>query len=142
MSGSNRLGARRWRNAIILAGFVGLMCSSCGVLWWHVPAQDDPDVRGQAERIGKLLAADPSLSGGEPDATCRVRILGQDDDATFVWAGCSAPGGYAMTSPVRVEGDRVMTPWDGSRYEADVERLFPPALARMILDRDPAVVGP
>lgn len=128
---------------------IGLVSWGCGVgpfARWAVPSQDDPATKQQARQVARLLEADPYLSDGYPNATCKVRVLGRDDEATYVWAACGAPipggGRYGTEQPVRVEGEQVMTMRPGETNDDDVREMFPPALAEMVLDRAPEVVGP
>ncbi len=98
----------------------------------ELPDRTDDAVRSEEARIITLLKAtrDVSLPGD-----CDVRLLGQDQSASFVWAYCS-DGVSGASVPLRIDGDKVSIPGDGSLYSIDVERMFPADLADAILDRD------
>ncbi|MGA4727753.1 hypothetical protein ACWEOS_22575 [Micromonospora taraxaci] len=85
--------------------------------------------------MATLLPAE--LLGGS--GTCKVRLLGQDGSSSFAWAHCEAsgPGNVSgISTPVRVDGERVTQPGDGSEYAPSVRRMFPDRLAEAVLDDD------
>ncbi len=89
-------------------------------------------VRSEEARIITLLKTTPDVS---LPGDCDVRLLGQDESASFVWAYCS-DGVSGASVPLRIDGDKVSIPGDGESYPIDVKRMFPPDLADAILDHD------
>jgi hypothetical protein len=125
-----------------ISGAVWLMlvsvsaCSSPPVL----PDRSAPAVKAQEARLAKVIGADPLMVGGP--AACKVRLLGQQGGAFFVWADCTAvapiqPGDLSHTStsaPVRVDGSKVTMPADGGGYSESLRKIFPTDLANYVVD--------
>lgn len=93
-----------------------------------------PDRTDQVRAIeGELSQVISAARGGD----CDVRLLGEADEASFVWAECFGSSG-GISAPMRVDGNDVELPGDGSQYPDDVRRLFPTEIADAILtDREP-----
>jgi hypothetical protein len=113
--------------AVSLLGAVGLSACGSGLMGYDLPDRTDPDVQAREAELTPIISA--SQRGGD----CKVRMLGESDDASFVWADCFGASG-GISAAMRVEGDDVLQPGDGSQYGDDVRRLFPSGLAHMILD--------
>jgi hypothetical protein len=99
-----------------------------------LPDRSDPAVRAEEARIAALLGADPSILGGPGE--CRVRLLGQEAGASFVWATCAAvdPPHTGISAPLRVDDAEVTVPGDGAAFSQTVREMFPEALADFVLD--------
>lgn len=110
-----------------------LILASCG--WvkgstWQLPDRSEPAVPVE-ERIVAAAAGAPGAVYGT-GATCEARLLGRTDTASYAWVVCNYQGSET-SAPVRVDGDRVTVPGDGSRYAEDIEEMFPDGLADLIL---------
>ncbi|MGW3887973.1 hypothetical protein ACWD69_04730 [Micromonospora chokoriensis] len=122
------------RRAVWLGLAIGLLtgCSEP----YALPDRNAPDVQAEEERLATLLPAE--LLGGP--GTCEVRLLGRDGSSSFAWAHCEAAPGvgdvFGVSMPVRVDGERVTQPGDGSEYSASLRRMFPEQLAEAVLDDD------
>lgn len=76
-----------------------------------------------------------------PDWDCNVNLLGEDEQAQYIWLSCEgttvAPDGSVshpgQSIPAVVRGGQITTAGDGSKYAADVKALFPPEIADRIL---------
>lgn len=73
---------------------------------------------------------------GEPGGRCDVRVLGMEGDTSYAWAECQSRTAGAASVPVRVDGEDIQLPEDGSGYSDSVRGLFPPGLAKAISDRE------
>ncbi|MCG5437730.1 hypothetical protein [Micromonospora foliorum] len=122
------------RHAVWLGLAIGLLagCSEP----YALPDRNAADVQAEEERLATLLPAELLNGAG----TCEVRLLGRDGSSSFAWAHCeAAPGGgdvFGLSIPVRVDGDRVTQPGDGSAYSVSVRRMFPERLAEAVLEDD------
>ena len=86
----------------------------------------DDRVKATEEDLAQVVGA---ARGGDD---CDIRLLGESDGSSFVWAECfGALGG--TSAPMRVDGDEVQVPGDGDLYSDDVRRLFPAEIADAIL---------
>ncbi|MFG3643839.1 hypothetical protein ACGF3C_26595 [Micromonospora sp. NPDC047762] len=114
---------------------IGLL-TGCSEPPYALPDRDAAEVQAEEARLTTLLPVE--LLGGP--GTCEVRLLGRDGSSSFAWAHCEAAPGVGIVSgvsvPVRVDGDRVTQPGDGSEYSASVRRMFPERLAEKVLDDD------
>ncbi|MFF0155742.1 hypothetical protein [Micromonospora sp. NPDC005203] len=123
------------RHAVRLGLAIALL-AGCSEAAYPLPDRNSADVRAEEERLATLLPGE--LLGGL--GTCKVRLLGRDGSSSYAWAHCDAApgpeGGGSVSVPVRVDGDRVTQPGDGSEYSASVRRMFPERLARVVLDDD------
>ncbi|MGW2624556.1 hypothetical protein [Micromonospora taraxaci] len=123
------------RHVVWLGLAIGLL-TGCSEPPYPLPDRNAADVRAEEERLASLLPGE--LLGGP--GTCEVRLLGRDGSSSFAWAHCEAAPGPGVTSgvstPVRVDGDRVTQPGDGSEYSASVRRMFPERLAEAVLKDD------
>ncbi|MCG5441530.1 hypothetical protein NIE79_001655 [Micromonospora sp. NIE79] len=123
------------RRAVWLGLAIGLL-SGCSEPPYALPDRHAADVRAEEERLATLLPVE--LLGGP--GTCEVRLLGRDGTSSFAWAHCEAAleGGIGsgVSTPVRVDGDRVTQPGDGSEYSVSVRRMFPERLAEAVLEDD------
>ncbi|WP_430502539.1 hypothetical protein ACQRWP_13345 [Micromonospora trifolii] len=123
------------RHAVWLGLAIGLL-TGCSEPPYALPDRNAADVRAEEERLATLLPAE--LLGGP--GTCEVRLLGRDGSSSFAWAHCEAAPGvgdvFGLSIPVRVDGDRVTQPGDGSEYSTSVRRMFPERLAEAVLKDD------
>ncbi|MGC5323445.1 hypothetical protein ACPXB5_32440 [Micromonospora arida] len=123
------------RHAVWFGLAIGLL-TGCSEPPYALPDRNAADVRAEEERLATLLPAE-LLNG---PGTCEVRLLGRDGSSSFAWAHCEAAPGvgdvFGVSIPVRVDGDRVTQPGDGSDYSASVRRMFPERLAEVVLDDD------
>jgi hypothetical protein len=106
----------------VLAAVLAVACSSSS---FALPDRTDR-VRAIEDDLSQVISA---ARGGDD---CEVRLLGEADDSSFVWAECSGSSG-AVSAPMRVDGNDVEVPGDGSQYPDDVRRLFPAEIADAIL---------
>jgi hypothetical protein len=79
----------------------------------------------------RQLAAD--LVEAERAASCDVRLLGTDGATSYVWGECRYPDGSQVSTPFRLRNGHADSPGDGSAYGPSVHRLFPEAMARVVL---------
>jgi hypothetical protein len=109
------------------------LASACSSPSPVLPDRKTPAVKAEETRVATLLAADRSVLGS-PGA-CKVRLLGQDSGASFVYASCRVPGpdGEGASGPYRVEGTRVTVPADGAGFSESVHTMFPDDLAEYVL---------
>ncbi|MEU1677938.1 hypothetical protein ABZ422_02465 [Micromonospora zamorensis] len=122
------------RHFVWLGLAIGLL-AGCSEPPYRFPDRSAADVQAEEERLATLL---PSVLLGGP-GTCKVRLLGRDASSSFAWAHCEALGPglvSGVSTPVRVDGDRVTQPGDGSEYPPSVRRMFPERLAEAVLDDD------
>ncbi|MDG4839813.1 hypothetical protein O7631_25070 [Micromonospora sp. WMMD967] len=123
------------RHVVWLGLAIGLL-TGCSEPPYPLPDRNAADVRAEEERLARLLPGE--LLGGP--GTCEVRLLGRDGASSFAWAHCEAAPGPGFTTgvsvPVRVDGERVTQPGDGSEYSASVRRMFPGRLAEAVLHDD------
>ncbi len=104
-----------------------------------LPAQS-PTVPLEQGRLASVLAKSGQVVS--IPGTCKVTLLGRDRFSEYVWAGCTAvhpnPGHQPIVEgadmPVKITGAKIETPGDGSSYGPDIRRMFPPALAKQIID--------
>lgn len=112
---------------------VGLL-AGCSEPEYVLPDRGTAAVQAEEERLASLLPG-KLLSG---PGTCKARLLGRDDSSSFAWALCEGTPEAGVTSgvslPVRVAGDQVSRPLDGSEYATSVKRIFPAKLAEALLD--------
>jgi hypothetical protein len=103
---------------------------SCAGTAYELPDRNAAQVKASEADLSQVVGA--SLDG----ADCEVRLLGESEGSSFVWAECSGPLG-GISAPMRVDGDNVRIPEDGGGYDDDVRRLFPDDVADAILtDRE------
>ena len=104
-------------------------CSSHPVL----PDRAAPAVKAEEARIEAILGADLSVLG--VPGTCKVRLLGQQGEASIVMADCKAlKSDYATYGPKRVDGARVTQAADGPGAFLTVRQMFPEDLADLVLE--------
>jgi hypothetical protein len=122
--------ASRFVVALPLALAVVAGCSSGQP---ELPDRSAASVRAEEARIAEVLGADSSVVGGPSE--CRVRLLGQESGASFVWAECKGlePPHTAVSTPLRVDGSKVTMPGDGAAFPHTVRELFPKELADFVL---------
>lgn len=117
--------------AILIAA--ALVSCSDSATPWALPDRADPAVQAAEAQLAEKIAA-RDASG---ETTCRVRLLGTEAPSTsYAWAFCEGDSGWAWSAPVRVDGDEVKMPQDGSPYADDVRDLFPDGLEGRILAAD------
>jgi hypothetical protein len=133
------------RGGWLLAAAVGLASCSRSSAAAHaplLPAQSPTAVQAEEKLWAVLLARSGkvvSISG-----TCKVTLLGRDRTSAYVYADCTAvhhdPGSgpivESASTPVKITGTEIETPGDGSSYGPDIRRMFPPAIAREIIEMD------
>ncbi|MGC4749617.1 hypothetical protein ACLQ28_28760 [Micromonospora sp. DT201] len=122
------------RHVVVFGLAIGLL-AGCSEPPYPLPDRTATDVRAEEERLATLLPLE--LLGGP--GTCKVRLLGREGSSSFAWAHCEAAGPGVVTgvsTPVRVDGDRVTQPGDGSEYSTSVRRMFPERLAEAVLGDD------
>jgi hypothetical protein len=131
------------RHARTLGGFVAsllLVSPGCvlGSSDWSLPDRDDPAVQDEEARLAQVIENSDAVWDDSGPMSCKVRLLGTDDDVRYVNADCRSSGA-GFVSPLRVEGTRIIQPGDGNLYADSVRQMFPAGLAELVLDRDPAV---
>ena len=123
----------RGQKLIIALSLVLVSGAGCSRPQPELPDRATPAVRAEEARLAALLGADTSILGGQ--SRCRVRLLGQEAGASFVWATCEAvdPPHTGISAPLRVEGAEVTVPGDGAAFSRTVHEMFPEALADFVL---------
>jgi hypothetical protein len=100
------------------------------------PPARTPQVAAEEARVADLLEQRTRGAGPAPDGGCSVRILGIDRSTTYAWSTCEFrdPSGMrsGVSGPIRVDGDDVRSPSDGSGYDDSVREMFPAAMAEAI----------
>lgn len=132
---------RRLLVCFVVGGLVA-SCSNPVAL----PDRSDPGVQAEEARLAELLEATDDFWPPQP-RRCSVRLLGQEGTTSYVWAHCEGPevdaDGQserpAGSLPLRIDGELVSEPRDGSLYVEDVAEMFPADLAEAILDGDQRV---
>ncbi len=99
---------------------------SCSGPSYTLPDRTDDQVRAIEDDLSQVVS---TSRGGDG---CDVRLLGGADGRSFVWAECFGSSG-GISAPMRIDGDDVELPGDGSQYPDDVRRLFPAEIADLIL---------
>lgn len=99
---------------------------SCSGSSYALPDRTDDQVRATEGDLSQVVSAE---RGGDD---CNVRLLGEADGSSFVWAECFGSSG-GISAPMRVEGNDVELPGAGTQYPEDVRRLFPAEIADAIL---------
>jgi hypothetical protein len=129
--------ARKLVAAVLLVLTFASACSSPPDL----PDRADPQVKAEEARVAKVLGADRSIND-EP-SVCKVRLLGQQRGASFVWALCTAIGPigrpaieHAESSvPLRVDGSKVTQGGDGIGSSCPgLYKIFPKDLADLVCE--------
>ncbi|MFG1866954.1 hypothetical protein [Micromonospora arborensis] len=123
------------RRHVVWFGLAIGLLAGCSEPPYPLPDRNATDVRAEEERLAALLPLELLAGPG----TCKVRLLGREGSSSFAWAHCEATGAGVVTGvsvPVRVDGDRVTQPGDGSEYPPSVRRMFPERLAEAVLDHD------
>lgn len=123
--------------SVALAPVVAML-AACGG-GWQLADRSDSAVQAEEARVAALAGAPGAVFGER--STCEARLLGRIDGASFAWVVCEAAIG-SSSGPIRVDGDRVRAPGDGSRYADDIEQLFPAGLAELILSSEPQDLAP
>jgi hypothetical protein len=108
-----------------------------------LPDRSNPGVQAEEARLAELLEATDDFWPPQP-RQCSVRLLGQEGTTSYVWAHCEGPeidaDGQlerpAGSVPLRIDGNLVSEPRDGSLYAEDIKEMFPADLADAILDGD------
>lgn len=110
----------------VLPLVVLVLAVSCSSSSFALPDRTDDQVRATEGDLSQVVSASRGGDG------CDVRLLGEADGSSFVWAECFGSSG-GISAPMRVDGDDVELPGDGSQYSEDVRRLFPAEIADVIL---------
>lgn len=111
-----------------------------------LPDRADPAVQAEEARLTAILESIEDVDHilVPMPRECSVRLLGQEGDTAYVWANCFGPSidtefgseRPGVGGPMRIDGDRVSMPGDGSQYSEDIKEMFPADIARAILDGD------
>jgi hypothetical protein len=122
------------RKLMVAVSLVLVAVSGCSSPDPELPDRATPAVRAEEARLVALLGADTSILGSP--GVCKVRLLGQEAGASFVWAECHAldPPHSAISGPMRVDGSKVTLPADGAAYTDSVQEMFPGDLAGFVLN--------
>lgn len=117
---------------------MGLMIaalSGCSEAPYPLPDRTSPAVQAEESRLATLLPGALLWAPG----SCEVRLLGTEGSSSFAWAECMtnptadlASGGFSK--PVRVDGEQVRGPVDGTGHKESIEALFPQRLADAVLN--------
>lgn len=99
---------------------------------FHVPDRSDPAVRQEEARVAAVLATKAEGLSLQESTDCRVRLLRQAGPVDYVYARCIA-GGSGFSSPLKLVGDTVTMPEDGSSYAPSIRRIFPEDIADALL---------
>lgn len=127
---------------LLLSFVVGALVAGCSSPV-ALPDRSDPEVQAEEARLTELLEATDDFWPPQP-RKCSVRLLGQEGTTSYVWAHCTGPeidaDGQlerpAGSLPLRIDGDLVSAPRDGSLYGDDIGEMFPADLADAVLGRD------
>lgn len=111
---------------IVLPVAALVLTVSCSGAPYVLPDRGDDRVKATEADLA------PVVSASQGGADCDVRLLGESEGSSFVWAECIGPSG-GISAPMRVDGDDVELPGDGSLYADDVRRLFPADVADAIV---------
>lgn len=124
---------RTWTFVVAASLALGSV-SGCSGSDPELPDRAAQAVRAEEARIAAVLGADTSLLG-EP-GVCAVRLLGQRDGASFVWANCEGvdPPYTGISAPIRVDDSGVSVPGDGAAFSESVREMFPHDLADFVLN--------
>lgn len=115
----------------VLILIVVVLAVSCGGSSYVLPDRTDDRVKATEEDLAQVIGA---ARGGDD---CDVRLLGESSGSSYVWAECFGASG-GISAPMRVDGDEVHEPGDGSQYADGVRSLFPADIAHAILtDQEP-----
>ena len=121
------------RGFVAVVSLVLISVSGCSSGPPELPDRADPAVKAEEARLATLLSADRTVLG-EP-GVCTVRLLGQQAEATFVWAYCQAlESSHATSLPLRIDGSKVTKPGDGAANEPTLRKMFPEDLAEFVLN--------
>lgn len=103
-----------------------VLAVSCGGASYGLPDRADDRVKATEDDLAQVVGA---ARGGDD---CDVRLLGESDGSSFVWAECFGASGN-ISAPMRIDGDEVQLPGAGNLYDDGVRRLFPAEIADAIL---------
>jgi hypothetical protein len=126
------------RAAVLAAVLVAMLTlSACGGSSF-TPPQRDAAIRAEEVRTAALVERAERDGFSTVPGACRVRVLGIDGAASFVWADCtwSGPPTSGVSAPYRIDGGKVTLPGQGSGYSASIKANFPADIAAAILDDD------
>lgn len=118
---------------VVAASIVLISTAGCSSNPPVLPDRAAPAVKAEEARLVALLSADRTVLGER--GVCTVRLLGQREGASFMWAQCQALDSQHATSlPLRVDGSKVTRPGDGEAYGETVREMFPEDLAEFVLN--------
>ncbi len=88
------------------------------------------------ERGRPFRQSDDAIVRVVEPGVCKVRLLGQEARASFVWAECQIvdPPYRAVSAPLRVDDSKVTMPGDGAAFSVSVREMFPEDLADFVLN--------
>lgn len=119
--------------AAILAG-LALATAGCSSASDDVVVSDDSDqaLLDESRRLADLFQEHTWVE----NPRCNVRVMRQDGETSWGLATCvslDSDTEQAEHVPIRVDGDTVSRPRDGSYFADDLRELFPDDLAEKIL---------
>lgn len=117
---------------------IAVLLSACssGEPSFSLPDRNAAGVKQEEARVAAVLAADTTdllLSRplqGPP--SCKVRLLRKVDAIDYVYAECHA-GQEGFSFPIKLDGTKASTPYDGAEYDPSIRRNFPPDIAAALL---------
>ena len=122
-----------FRRVLLVPALLGLV-ASLGACAAQADIADPrkPEVLAERNRIIGLLATD--LGDSRTPAVCQVKVLRTQAATSWAHASCSVEADAQGVRPgwetfIRVDGDTVSYPQDGSAYESSLRALYPEDLA-------------
>lgn len=115
------VGMRRVRSLAVLVLAVSWSNSS-----YALPDRTEGQTRAAEDYLAQVVS---DSRGGD---ACDVRLPGELDGSSFVWAECLGSSG-GISTPMVVDSDDVELAGDGGHYSEDVRRSFPAEIADAIL---------
>lgn len=103
-----------------------------------LPDRADLGVQQEETRIATMLMSDvlEREFGPSPEpGNCAVRLLREDGATDYVWADCERAD-QGFSTALRIDGEKVTFPEDGSGYASSIRRTFPADLAEAVLADD------
>jgi hypothetical protein len=121
----------------VLMSVVGVLASCAQAVEIDDPRK--PEVLAERNRIIRLLATDLGDDHDRTPAVCQVKVLRRQAPTTWAHASCSVAADAAgvrsaWATFIRVDGEKVSYPQDGSAYELSLRALYPEDLAEWTLE--------